>query len=212
LYVLYLSFYPEISYLPPLGKTFDDDADGYCRGEGVVTFVIKRYEDAMADNDPIVACILSAYTNHSAEAESITRPHVGAQREIFQKVINSACIEADSIGYVEMHGTGTQAGDAREMESVLTTFTGLGSKKSRPDPLYLGSAKSNIGHGESVSGAIAMVKVLMMLEKNLIPPHCGIKNKVKSFIRYRIIGFDSNYYRSTPNSPQTWLSATCTLP
>jgi acyl transferase domain-containing protein len=145
----------------------------------------------VADNDPIVACILSTYTNHSAEAESITRPHVGAQREIFQ-VLNSACVEADSIGYVEMHGTGTQAGDAREMESVLTTFTGPGFKKSRPDPLYLGSAKSNVGHGESVSGAIAMVKVLMMLEKNLIPPHCGIKNKVSYHMRQEMIWFKSD--------------------
>jgi acyl transferase domain-containing protein len=139
----------------------------------------------VADKDPILACILSAYTNHSAEAESITRPHVGAQREIFQKVLNYACVEADSIGYVEMHGTGTQAGDAREMESVLATFAAPASESPRPEPLYLGSAKANVGHGESVSGVIAMVKVLMMLEKNLIPPHCGIKNKVSNTSDWR---------------------------
>jgi naphtho-gamma-pyrone polyketide synthase len=158
-------------------KTFDDDADGYCRGEGVVSLVVKRYEDAVADNDPILALIRGAYTNHSAEAESITRPHVGAQKAIFEKVLTSACVEPDTIGYVEMHGTGTQAGDAREMESVLSTF----SQKPRVEPLYLGSAKANVGHGESVSGVIALAKVLLMLEKSLIPPHCGIKNKVIFF-------------------------------
>lgn len=60
-------------------KTFDDGADGYCRGEGIGTIIIKRLDDALADNDPILGLILGAYTNHSAELESITRPHFGAQ-------------------------------------------------------------------------------------------------------------------------------------
>jgi acyl transferase domain-containing protein len=79
-----------------------------------------------------------------------------------------------------MHGTGTQAGDAREMESVLSTFANSRTKNVRKptQPLYLGSAKANVGHGESVSGVIALTKVLLMMEKNEIPPHCGIKTKV----------------------------------
>lgn len=81
--------------------------------------VLKRLEDAVADNDPIVATVLGAYTNHSAEAESITRPHAGAQRDMIQKVLTHAAIDPYDVSYVEMHGTGTQAGDAREMESVL---------------------------------------------------------------------------------------------
>ncbi|KAB8239545.1 beta-ketoacyl synthase [Aspergillus alliaceus] len=162
-------------------KTFDDDADGYCRGEGVCTFVIKRLEDATADNDPIIAVILGAYTNHSAEAESITRPHVGAQKAVFEKILTSASVDPYSVGYVEMHGTGTQAGDAREMKSVLSIFAPE-TKRPRSDEerLFLGSAKANVGHGESVSGPIALIKSLMILERNEIPPHCGIKNKINS--------------------------------
>jgi acyl transferase domain-containing protein len=64
-------------------KPFDDGADGYCRGESVVTLVLKRLEDAIADNDPIQAVILDTNTNHSSESDSITRPHVGAQKAIF---------------------------------------------------------------------------------------------------------------------------------
>ncbi|BAE55957.1 unnamed protein product [Aspergillus oryzae RIB40] len=162
-------------------KTFDDDADGYCRGEGVCTMVIKRLEDAKADNDPIIAVILGAYTNHSAEAESITRPHIGAQKAIFEKVLTSAGVDPYSVGYVEMHGTGTQAGDAREMKSVLSVFAPE-TERPRTDAerLFLGSAKANVGHGESVSGPIALIKSLMMLERNEIPPHCGIKTKINS--------------------------------
>lgn len=86
-------------------KTFDDEADGYCRGEGIGTVIIKRLDDALADHDPILGVILGASTNHSAESESITRPHVGAQRAIFTKILNQAAVDPYTISYVEMHGT-----------------------------------------------------------------------------------------------------------
>ncbi|KAI0405958.1 polyketide synthase [Xylaria palmicola] len=158
-------------------KTFDDSADGYCRGEGVGTVIMKRLEDAVAENDPILGVILGASTNHSAEAESITRPHTGAQRDIFSKILNASAIDASSVGYVEMHGTGTQAGDATEMSSVLEVFAPR-DQPARHDPVFLGSAKSNIGHGEAASGVSSLIKVLLMMKNNLIPPHIGIKTKI----------------------------------
>lgn len=86
-------------------KTFDDGADGYCRGEGVATIIIKRLDDALAENDPILGVILGAYTNHSAESESITRPHVGAQQAIFSKILSDSAVDANNVSYIEMHGT-----------------------------------------------------------------------------------------------------------
>ena len=86
-------------------KTFDDEADGYCRGEGIGTVIIKRLDDALADKDPILGVILGAYTNHSAESESITRPHVGAQRAMFNKILNQGAVDPYTVSYVEMHGT-----------------------------------------------------------------------------------------------------------
>ncbi|KAF2204082.1 ketoacyl-synt-domain-containing protein [Delitschia confertaspora ATCC 74209] len=163
-------------------KTFDDSADGYCRGEAVGTVIIKRLDDAIADKDPILGVILSAYTNHSAESESITRPHVGAQREIFSKILNQGAVDPYSVSYVEMHGTGTQAGDAGEMSSVLETFAPPLDKvkkgRSKDESLFLGSAKANIGHGEGASGVSALIKVLLMMQKNMIAPNCGIKTKI----------------------------------
>ncbi|RYP04526.1 hypothetical protein DL764_004388 [Monosporascus ibericus] len=163
-------------------KTFDDSADGYCRGEGVGTIIIKRLDDAIADKDPILGTILGAYTNHSAESESITRPHVGAQRAIFNKILNQGGVGPYSVGYVEMHGTGTQAGDAGEMSSVLDTFAPplaqVKTGRASSEALFLGSAKANIGHGESASGMASLIKVLLMMQKNVIVPHCGIKTKI----------------------------------
>lgn len=163
-------------------KTFDDGADGYCRGEGVGTVIIKRLDDAIADNDPILGVILDTYTNHSSESESITRPHAGAQRAIFNKVMTQGTVDPYSVSYVEMHGTGTQVGDATEMSSVLSTFapplSEVSHGRSKDQSLHLGSAKANIGHGEASSGSSALIKVLLMMQKNMIPPHCGIKTKI----------------------------------
>ncbi|KAK4246302.1 polyketide synthase [Corynascus novoguineensis] len=157
-------------------KTFDDGADGYCRAESVATVLLKRLDDALLDGDPIQGVILGALTNHSAEAVSITRPHSGAQRAIFNRILDSADVDSSDVSYVEMHGTGTQHGDACEMDSVLSVFAPDSSR--RQQPLYLGSAKANIGHAESASGITSLIKVLLMMEKNQIPRHVGIKTRI----------------------------------
>lgn len=156
-------------------KTYDNDADGYCRGDGCGSIVLKRYEDALADKDPILGCILSAGTNHSAEAVSITHPHAGAQEFLYKKVLAEAGVDAHDISYVEMHGTGTQAGDGIEMTSVTNVFAPPHRRRRQDQPLHLGAIKANIGHGEASSGINSMIKVLMMMQKNSIPPNVGIK-------------------------------------
>ncbi|KAK5988370.1 Polyketide synthase 1 [Cladobotryum mycophilum] len=160
-------------------NTFDDAADGYCRADGVGTIILKRMEDALADKDPILGVIMGAYTNHSAESVSITRPHAGAQEYIFSKLLSESGVHPHDVSYIEMHGTGTQAGDATEMASVLNAFA-PDLSRSPQKSLHLGSAKSNVGHGESASGVVALIKVLLMMQKNMIPPHCGIKGRINS--------------------------------
>ncbi|TWU71827.1 putative PKS-like protein biosynthetic cluster [Metarhizium rileyi] len=161
-------------------KTFDDGADGYCRADAVGTVILKRLEDALVDKDPIQAVICGAYTNHSAEAESITRPHIGAQAAIFRRIFNDSGNDAQDVSYIEMHGTGTQAGDAVEMRSVLDVFAGNNSHRSPTQPLYLGSVKANLGHAESGSGVSSLIKLMLMMKNSQIPPHIGIKTKINS--------------------------------
>ncbi|KAL6237529.1 putative sterigmatocystin biosynthesis polyketide synthase [Aspergillus navahoensis] len=156
-------------------KAFDDAADGYCRAEGVGTVFIKRLEDALADNDPILGTILDIKTNHSAMSDSMTRPFRPAQIDNMSAVLSTAGISPHDLSYIEMHGTGTQVGDAVEMESVLSLFAPNETFRPRDKPLYVGSAKANIGHGEGVSGVTSLIKVLLMMKHDTIPPHCGIK-------------------------------------
>lgn len=159
-------------------QTYDNDADGYCRGDGIGTIILKRLEDAEADNDRILGVILETATNHSSNAVSITHPHAQTQEALFQKVMDDAGVDPHAVNYVEMHGTGTQAGDGTEMKSVTNVFAPPSRKGTRRQSLHLGTVKSNVGHGEAVSGVTAMIKCLLMLQKNIIPPHCGIKKTI----------------------------------
>ncbi|KAL5612261.1 hypothetical protein BROUX41_000199 [Berkeleyomyces rouxiae] len=159
-------------------KTFDDSADGYCRADGCASVVIKRLDDAEAENDRILAVILGASTNHSAEAVSITHPHGPTQSALSRAILDEAGVDPLDVDYVEMHGTGTQAGDGTEMVSVTDVFAPADRRRPADRPLFLGAVKSNVGHGEAASGITALCKVLMMMQKNAIPPHVGIKGKI----------------------------------
>ncbi|KAH8711843.1 putative polyketide synthase [Phaeosphaeriaceae sp. PMI808] len=159
-------------------KTWDATADGYCRADGVGSLVIKRLEDAEADNDNILGVVLAAGTNHSAEAVSITHPHAGHQAYLARQVLRQAGIDPLDVSYIELHGTGTQAGDYEEMQGVLDVYAPLIKRRSKDQSLHIGSVKANVGHGESVAGTTALIKVLTMLQKNAIPPHIGIKTEI----------------------------------
>jgi len=139
---------------------------------------MKRLEDAEADNDNILGVILAAGTNHSAEAVSITHPHAGHQAYLGRMMMNRAGIDPLDVGFVEMHGTGTQAGDAEEIQSVTNVFAPMTRRRSAKNPLYIGAVKSNVGHSEAAAGVTALLKVLLMFQKGAIPPHVGIKNSL----------------------------------
>ncbi|KAK8138832.1 conidial yellow pigment biosynthesis polyketide synthase [Apiospora sp. TS-2023a] len=159
-------------------NTFDNDADGYCRADACASIVVKRLDDALLDKDNILAVILGSATNHSADAISITHPHGPTQSILSRSILDEAGVDPHDVDYVEMHGTGTQAGDGTEMVSVTNVFAPAERHRSSDRPLYLGAVKSNVGHGEAASGITALTKVLLMLKKNAIPPHIGIKGEI----------------------------------
>ncbi|KAJ5412593.1 uncharacterized protein N7487_006952 [Penicillium crustosum] len=164
---------------PNACKTWDSTADGYCRADGVGSIVMKRLDDALADNDNILGVIPAAATNHSANAVSITHPHAGHQSDLYKQVMARAGIDPLDVSYVEFHGTGTQAGDREEMESITDVFApSKGKRRTSNQPLHIGAVKANVGHGEAAAGVTAMIKVLLMLQKGAIPPHVGIKTDI----------------------------------
>ncbi len=130
-------------------------------------------DDSIRNRDNVLAVVRSAATNHSAKAVSITHPHSDTQRKLFESVLQQAHVSPEDVDYVEMHGTGTQAGDIAESASIASVFA-----KPRKDPLYVGTVKANIGHGEAASGVTSVIKAIMMIREGMIPRHVGIKGKI----------------------------------
>ena len=143
---------------------FDSRASGYGRGEGVASIVIKRLKDARAAGDPIRAVIRESLINQDGKTETITTPSLEAQESLVRGCCRKAGIDPRETQYFEAHGTGTQAGDTVEARAIGTVFA------SCPEPLLIGSIKTNIGHTEAASGLASIIKVAMAMERGLIPP------------------------------------------
>lgn len=89
-------------------KSFDENADGYCRAEGCVMLVLKRLSDAVKEQDRIQGIIKGIEINHSGNSPSITHPHSDTQMELLRTLLAKNHIHPASISVVEAHGTGTQ--------------------------------------------------------------------------------------------------------
>ncbi|KAL4924153.1 beta-ketoacyl [acyl carrier protein] synthase domain-containing protein [Aspergillus undulatus] len=149
-------------FLSPSGacKTFDAKADGYCRGEAVGIVVLKPLRRALEDGDEIQGVLLQNINN-----TSITNPVLESQTALFREVLTRARICPSNVSYVEAHGTGTRAGDPVEMEAIRQVVGG----RNRQSVLHIGPVKANIGHTEAASGAISLIKVLLMMKHGRIP-------------------------------------------
>ncbi|KAJ7764339.1 thiolase-like protein, partial [Mycena metata] len=161
-------------------RTFDETGDGYCRGEAVGVVVLKRLADALRDNDPIHALILSSAVNHSGLAPTLTAPHVPALAALFTQNCEKAGVRKEEVRAVEMHAPGTQAGDWAEVEAVRRAFgrAPIGVEQVGDEALYISSIKPNVGHAESSAGIASLIKATLMLRHRMATPHIGVKTRV----------------------------------
>ncbi|OPB36092.1 hypothetical protein A0O28_0108660 [Trichoderma guizhouense] len=147
-------------------KTFDARADGYCRGEAVGVLVLKPVARAIRDGDDIHAVLLSTGNNQNINNTSITNPVLKSQKALFRDVLLRAGVSPAAVSYVEAHGTGTRAGDPVEVEAIRQVLGG----PNRSNTLHVGAVKPNVGHSEGASGAISLIKVLLMMKHGKITP------------------------------------------
>jgi acyl transferase domain-containing protein len=146
---------------------FDSRGNGYARSEGVSTIVLKRLSDAIDAGDPIRAIVRNTGINQDGKTNGIMLPNSQAQEDLMRSIHLNAGLDPSLTAYIEAHGTGTQAGDNAEINSIHKVFC-EGIK--RASPLFVGSIKANIGHCESASGLAGLVKTVLALEKGFIPP------------------------------------------
>ena len=154
-------------------KPFDADATGtmFCDGAGVV--VLKRLSDALRDKDSIYAVIRgSALNNDGAEKVSFLAPSVEGQTRVIAMAQAQAGVTADSISYVETHGTATPIGDPIEIEALTKAFRLSTNKKQF---CAIGSIKGNIGHPTIAAGVAGLTKTALALYHGKLPPSMHFK-------------------------------------
>ncbi|MEJ8302654.1 type I polyketide synthase [Saccharibacillus sacchari] len=161
-------------------RTFDDAADGFVPGEAVVSILLKRFDQAVMDGDHIYGIISASGVNQDGKTNGITAPSGRSQKELITDIYKKFNIHPETISYVEAHGTGTKLGDPIEFHALKEAFEQYTSEKQF---CGLGSVKTNIGHTGAVSGLAGIVKVLMSMKYNKIPPslHFSSSNKQINF-------------------------------
>lgn len=153
-------------------KTFDAAADGYSRGEGAGIVVLKKLRDAQRDNDSILAVILASEMNQDGASSGLTVPNRLAQEQLLQKTISKSGRNANSVQFIETHGTGTPLGDPIEVGAIVKVY---GQNRDVENPLTLGAVKTNIGHLEGAAGIASIIKTVLAMQHKVIPGNLHFK-------------------------------------
>lgn len=169
----------KLNMLSPDGRSrmWDQDANGYARGDGVAAVVLKTLSAALAAGDNIEGIIRETGVNQDGRSRGITMPSATAQAALIRETYARAGLDptsrTDRCQYFEAHGTGTPAGDPVEAEAVHTAFFGPEAlaEKDGQTPLFVGSIKTVIGHTESTAGLAGILKVVQAMKNGSIPPN-----------------------------------------
>ena len=150
---------------------FDHRAEGTVFGSGAGCVVLRRAADAVTDGDHIWAIIKgSAINNDGADKAGYLAPSVGGQAEAIAEAQALAGVSAETVDYVECHGTGTYLGDPIEVAALTDAFrrttNAVGSCR-------IGSVKTNIGHLDTAAGVASLIKASLALHHKQIPPSLG---------------------------------------
>jgi polyketide synthase PksN len=171
-----------------LCKAFDDGADGYVPGEAVGVVVLKSLSQALSDSDHIYGVIKGSGINHAGRTNGLLAPGGLSQTALQLEVYEKARINPESISYVETHGTGTRLGDAIEINALTAAFRKFTQKRQF---CPVGSLKPNIGHCGQPSGVASLIKVLLSLKNQKIPPSLNYA-KANQLANFKESPFDVN--------------------
>ncbi|MCU0286658.1 MAG: amino acid adenylation domain-containing protein, partial [Acidobacteria bacterium] len=182
-------------------RAFDAEAGGTVSGSGAAVVILKPLKTAMADGDHIYALVKgSAINNDGIQRAGFTAPGVTGQAEAIRAALRFARVPANSISYVETHGTGTVLGDPIEIQALTRAFD-----INRVKCCAIGSVKTNIGHLGACAGVAGFIKTILALKNKLIPPSLNFKKPNPQ------IDFDNSpFYVNTKLTP--WRNEDNTFP
>ena len=167
--------FKENEILSPDGRcrAFDHRAQGTVFGSGAGVVALRRLDDAIRDGDPIIAVLKgSAINNDGADKAGYLAPSVSGQAEAIRAAQKNAGVTADTIDYVECHGTGTYLGDPIEVAALTEAFR---QDTDKVDFCRIGSVKTNIGHLDTAAGVASLAKAALAVKNGQIPPSLGFE-------------------------------------
>ena len=166
--------FAEVGMLSPSGRNrvFDAGADGYVCSEGCGMLVLKRLVDAEADGDRIWAVIRGSSVTQDGAGAGFTVPSAAAQILAIRQALAAAGIEPADVDYLEAHGSATDLGDQVELNAAAAAY---GVDRPADRPLLVGSVKTNIGHAEAAAGATSLIKVVLSMNRGVIPAHLNLE-------------------------------------
>ncbi|MGW4369375.1 type I polyketide synthase [Nocardia takedensis] len=147
-------------------RPFDASADGVVAGSGVVGVVLRRFEDVAHEGPRPYGVVLGSAINNDATAKAgFYAPSAQAQEAVIRAALHVADVDANSLGYLEAHATGTRVGDPIEWSAASAALGG-----ERPGRIAVGALKANTGHLDNAAGLAALVKALLVVDRGVIPP------------------------------------------
>ena len=162
------------AYAPDNEKSapFDNNSKGLISSEGAGMLLLKRYEDAKRDGDKIYACISGIGLSNDGRGKFLLSPNPKGQILALERAYQNTEIQPQNVDYLECHATGTPLGDVTEINTIEQFFG-----KNAP---RIGSAKSNMGHLLTTAGMAGIIKVILGMENDLIPPTIKLSETISS--------------------------------
>ena len=185
----------------PDGKchTFDESANGYCRGEGCGAVVLKRLGDAENLSDGIYAVVKGSAVMQDGKSASLTAPNGLAQEQLLRSALADAGVDACDVSFLEAHGTGTKLGDPVETGAVASVY---GEGRGESHPLCVSSVKANIGHLEAAAGMAGIFSAVLALYHGQAPPNANLY-KLNQKVIHNTAGKNIHF----PTAPTPLISA-----
>jgi acyl transferase domain-containing protein/3-hydroxymyristoyl/3-hydroxydecanoyl-(acyl carrier protein) dehydratase len=180
---------------------FDEKGDGLVVGEGAGIVMLKRLSDALADGDHIYATIAGVGLSNDIEG-NLMSPDSEGQLRAMRSAYAQANWKVTDVDLIECHGTGTPVGDVVEFNSLKA----LWSENKNANECVIGSVKSNIGHLLTAAGSAGLIKVLLAMKHEKLPPTANYESASKGIAMedspFTVLNKASNWQRRNKMTPR----------